>query len=787
MRRILLLVLAFPTAAAVPLTDLEAIEWEVASPGPVTLPPAGTAAYGLTLVVHPLRGFTSVPLTAVEDSGGSVVLDPPAVETRPGVERYRVNVTWRPGTFGNFTIVVDASGEKWTETLRVEPAPALLALSADAPAADWTIVLPVRHAADVPEDAPTTWAARWSDGNGTLAWEEPGPRLPFRPEDGEARPAFLLRYGPGRYEITLRAHGRWVAGESAPLALEAARATDPSSEVPIVAVVPDAPLTVALTSDTVNADGKLKRPGEELVTRVRLADGNGLAALARVTFEVLREGAVVNVTDSALPADRWARTTLDLESRFAASPMSAGPYTMRIRAWNDSGPAAAATRTFAIKAVRPDLANLTLEASSVLTDRAWTLAGSAALESKGWERPVDVDGLLQLRVYRGTTQVAWEAGAGNVTGPTPLLAPLAGAAHARSGAHGVATLPIAVTVPAGAAGSYRVNVLWSANATDIATSLASWTLVAEPAPAFTTLEAAGEPRAGSRLPVAFEVSEGALFENVTFSLLTESVNVPDRAGIVNLTVPPGLDTGSPLQLLAEVRAAGRVVSMRALDLEVANSPPEAILRAALDGVPMERLRILPGAAREVRAAIAASDANGDAPIVESLALVDWNGRVAAETSPIAREGGAEGVLDLPATLPPGAYRLVARVRDAEGATGEASLPALVGGWAGVRGYPTSLVVTGGMLVGTLRVENVGTVPIAALAADVDGAGPLSRAATLRLGAAASAEGAPLALGTPLAPGEAVELSVEVPLDPRDTPGRYAGTVRILAVPGGGSW
>lgn len=787
MRRILLFALALPTAAAVPLTDLSGMDWKVASPGPSTLPPAGAAAYGLMLVVHPLRGFTTVPLTTVEDSGGTIVLDPPAVQTRPGVERYRVNVTWRPGTFGNFTIVVDASGEKWTETLRVEPAPALLALSAGAPAADWRIVLPVRHASPVPEDAPTMWSARWSDGNGTLAWEEAGPTLPFRPENREARPEFSLRYGPGRYGIALRAHGRWVAGESAPLALDVARATDPSSDVPIVAIVPDAPLTIALMADTVNADGKLKRPGEELVTRVRLADGNGLSALARVTFEVLREGAVVNVTDSALPADRWARTTLDLENRFASSPMSAGPYTMRIRAWNDSGPAAVATRTFAIRPVRADTATVTLEASSVLTDRAWTLAGSAALGSKGWERPVDVDGILQVRVYRGTTQVAWEARAGNVTGPTPLLAPLAGSDHARSGAHGTATLPIAVTVPAGAAGSYRVNVLWSANATDTATSLASWMLVAEAAPTIGRLESAGEPRSGSQLPIAFAVTEGANFENVTFSLLTESVNVADRTGIVNLTVPAGLAAGSPLRLLAEVRAAGRVVSTRALDLEVANSPPGAILRAALDGVPMERLRILPGAGREIRVGIATFDANGDAPIVESLALLDWNGRAVAETSPIAREGGAEGVLDLPATLPPGAYRLVARVRDAEGAKGEASLPALVGGWAAVRGYPTSLVVTGGMLVGTLRVENVGTVPLTALAADVDGAGPLSRAATLRLGAASSAEGAPLALGTPLAPGEGLTLSVEVPLDPRDGPGRYAGTVRILALPGGGGW
>lgn len=794
MRRLVLLALVLSPAAAPALAqavDPPALRpqasWTTAAPPPDAAAAGEAIRYGLVLHVDPLALPRRIPVAAADDAGGALAVDPAAVETFPGRGDYPVNVTWTPARAGERVGRVAAAGVEHAARVRVEPAEALLALAAGNATADWTLPLRVAHAAAVREEAPTRWEARWTDGEAALAWNETGPSLPMDPQRSESDAAIRLRYGPGRYDLRLVVEGALVRGASPVLQVEAARAADPTGEAPVVAVVPDAPLTLALTSDTVNADGKLKRPGEVLTTRVRAADANGLASLARVTFEVLREGIAVNVTDSPLPADRWARASLDLEHRYAQSPLAPGDYVLRATAWNATGAAAAATRTFVIRPVKPDLADVTVPAGELLTADPTPVEGEARLASRAWERPRDVGGLVHVRVYRGSSQVAWEAAVANVTGLAPLVASLPVERHSSLGERGAVTLPIRVTVPAGANATYRVSVLWSANATDTPVTLASASLAAVAAPAIVRLEAEGAAVPGAPLALRYEIQPGLRYEGVTFALPNATVNVTDRAGRVELPVPAGLAAGSALRVEAVARAAGRPAVTRTLDLEVANAPPAARLVAALDGVPAPSVRILPGSARELRVTVAAWDANGDAPAVEALELRDWAGRVVAETSPIPREGGAEGVIDLPAALAGGRYAIVARLRDAAGLVAEASLPALVGGWAAVRVEATPVAVAESALRGSVTVENIGTVPLAALVVDLTGAGPLERDATVRLGATAAAEGAVLALPAPLAPGARVTIELEVPYAPSDPPGRHAGRVRVLAAPEAGGW
>ena len=250
---------------------------------------------------------------------------------------------------------------------------------------------------------------------------------------------FLPAEGAGEYAVALSMDG------SAGARLRFAVNDTGGASAVVSWEVADAPTYLNLTSDTVNADGKLKGPGEALITRARLSDGNGLADVDRLVYAATGAHGVVEAGEVA-PAWAGNATSVDVEHRFAASPLAAGAYTLLLRTEKDGASVAERSRTFAIKEVAPTLVPLTVP--EAFPDGGPAIAAEAILADKnGW----NASAAIEARVYRGSSRVD---GSG-VTVALGALAPLAD----QDGAARVA-LPLEIAFPRGwAPGSHRVSIL----------------------------------------------------------------------------------------------------------------------------------------------------------------------------------------------------------------------------------------------------------------------------------------------------------------------------------------
>lgn len=192
---------------------------------------------------------------------------------------------------------------------------------------------------------------------------------------------FLPIEGPGDYAVRL------VIGNETSPSLRFAVADGDGASRDVTITIPDAPTTLELTNDSVNADGKTKSPGEELITRATLADANGVSKHhVRYRIDDQDEGEV------AFAATANA-TKASIELRFSRFPIAAGAHRLTLVSGN-----ATATRTFIIRDVPATLENATLP--PVIPDDNRTHSFDFVVKDKnGFDHPIET------RIYRGSTRL----------------------------------------------------------------------------------------------------------------------------------------------------------------------------------------------------------------------------------------------------------------------------------------------------------------------------------------------------------------------------------------------
>ncbi|MHB8605093.1 MAG: hypothetical protein ACYDCK_07520 [Thermoplasmatota archaeon] len=268
----------------------------------------------------------------------------------------------------------------------------------------------------------------------------------------------------------------------------------------------DYPTTLAFTNDSVNSAGKTKNPGDALVTRVHLADRNGLDDVARLTFRFDRLTAIGarqpvfadNLT--ALDSGNASVVARDIEEDFTLSPLKEGAYVENVTACSRAGASVSLERAFTIANMKPFLA---AAASSTPADAAsdgpldfhMTFPVADKNLGTGPLDPTSITALdsLQVKVFRGSapvTDTTWKIALGGEAAAAPSLTvnlsttgTLSGRfPYNRSQGAGVFGIGVDVSVPTSAApGSYRASLYHLApGATALLLGSASFTVDALP-------------------------------------------------------------------------------------------------------------------------------------------------------------------------------------------------------------------------------------------------------------------------------------------------------------------
>lgn len=246
---------------------------------------------------------------------------------------------------------------------------------------------------------------------------------------------FLPAEGPGTYSVSLVADG--TRGPPLVFAPEGGGAS-----ARFAFSIEDEPTTLALTNESVNADGKAKAPGEAVVTRAVLRDGNGVGDVDGLRWRL--DSPDGTHAEDALPLEAPPEaTSAPVEHRLARSPLAAGLHRVTLLAVKDGASVAAATRTFSVRDVPPVLAPATLPVATA--GRAGALETQVHLADRnGAPNP------LEARVYRGSVRAEAQGFAATLGEPARLP---------DDEGHGRALVPLRVDVPANAtAGAYRVSL-----------------------------------------------------------------------------------------------------------------------------------------------------------------------------------------------------------------------------------------------------------------------------------------------------------------------------------------
>lgn len=258
--------------------------------------------------------------------------------------------------------------------------------------------------------------------------------------------SFLPAEGPGAYAVALVVDGT----RGAPIRFVVEEGDGGSARVSFRVV--DEPTELTLTADAVNAEGKAKSPGETVVTRATLRDGNGMGDLTGLRWRLERhDGAGAAAWEEGtlgIPGGAASNaTSVPVELRLARSPLPAGAWRVVLMAMKGDASVATAARGFTVRDVAPVGAggNLTF----ATTGRARDLAADITVADRnGAPGP----GPWEVRLYRGSTRA-------EVAGLRAHLAPEEGRRLENADGAGRTAMPLRVHVPANATmGAYRASL-----------------------------------------------------------------------------------------------------------------------------------------------------------------------------------------------------------------------------------------------------------------------------------------------------------------------------------------
>lgn len=630
---------------------------------------------------------------------------------------------------------------------RMLPALLLLALSvpippslAQAPTTEPSVVGPdadgaylLRFAVERVEAGPASLGldVLRSNGEGDLATTRELDARSLAAGTNDVEVSFLPAEGPGRYAVTLRADG--VAVGSVAFDVDDAGATGN-----VAFDVPDEPTYLNLTSDEVNAANKTKSPGETLVTRAKLADGNGLGDVRAVTWKV--EGPSF-LESGALPV------ASDLELRYDRAPLPAGDYRLTLRAARGETTLATADRTFRIREVAPTFVSGTLE--DVTPDENVTQATAIVLADRNGFPTAP----LETRVYRGSTR-AEGGGFAATLGAFSSLADANGSARA--------AVPLTLTVPARAApGAYRASIYADGSL------LASLPFQVLDLPRLASVDATTD--GGSLLLTLRGSGDGTLRAQLDGA--EASASFVNGSGVLRLD-PSQRNATLAWNVSLHARADGPPLETRS-----------GLWSAPYDGPALSitalHARRLPAAWR------IDADGTGVAGATATVSFTRWDG--AEEARLAARVDGERLRVDGPADLPAGRYtgRLV--LTWANGTASETTWTFDAGPWvqlslgeATVTGRVARVPIAndGGLVVRRIVVE---AEPAANLSLEIGNATLVPKFGAASGSASGAGAGAPRAAfsGFALAPGEEAVLRVELPGGPLAS-GRHDVRLRVLA-------
>lgn len=441
------------------------------------------------------------------------------------------------------------------------------------------------------------------------------------------------------------------------------------AETALIYDVPDAPTVLSFTSDSVNADGKTKAPGEALITRIRVADENGLGDVHDLSFTVERADgtpiARANRTD--VLAGNATQTSLVIEDRFARAPLSAGEYRVNVTAASLSG-TLSAVRTFRIQQSKPVF--VAAEAPAVPVVAGGVANVTFTLGDKNGAVTAEF-GEIAVRVLRGSSAQGWNA---------TLSAP---AARGERDGLALADVLLQVEIPRTASAAlYRVAIL--SNGATLGSANLTVREPTLPAIKFGNVTTAAR---GGVARIQLAITGFSTVPTIAFELWSEQGRVDN--GTSRLTLADGalrvnssdLPAG-PYRIVATATASGE--SARAdTEIVVASwsrlriSPAQRLERegsslvAAVDLVNEGNLDLgklavrvfAEGSRRALEAALANATIELSTPhgaIVQDLA----NARAVLEATPVLR-AGERGVLRLivpdPGPMPAGTYEVKLRV------------------------------------------------------------------------------------------------------------------------------
>ena len=545
--------------------------------------------------------------------------------------------------------------------------------------------------------------------------------------------SFLPAEGPGDYEGRLVLDGV----ESAPLSFRVESGAGASTRVTFE--VPDAPTWLNLTSDSVNADGKSKLPGDAVVTRATLEDDNGVADVERVAWRVAHEGALVAEGDATVTAT--SARGADVEATVALSPLATGNHTLTLLAMRGGDLLAHVTRTFVVRDVAPVLLDAPTLALASVEDVA-TIADALVGDRNGF----GTTPAFEVRTYRGSSR-AEDAGVTATVGASRALPPADG--------YGRLALPVNVSVANGTVpGAYRVNVYADG------VRLGAIALDVLPPPTLASVTLAQDEDGALTL-----VANGTGLGHVTLALDDgRRATSPFHDGaIMQVTA-----TNGTVHWRVELRAheGGRVLDAR-----------EGTWARA---VPAFEVDAPASAARLPAAWVVRAPGWDVAQANATLEVLRWDGTPADGVTATWQRGRVR--VNGPADLEPGRYEVRAHVAWPNGTSAPLSWHFEAGPWVrfalgapAVSGREASvpLVNDGGVMLGALVVETSPRVAEASLAL------PDGRVVT------GEARGNRWMLSaTGLAPGETATLRVRLDDAPRRA-GPVDLSLRVLALPGGG--
>lgn len=773
-----------------------------------------------------------VDVNATLDSGEPATVTPSVVVLAAGAGSANATVAFTPGRLGPLQLHLQGAWQTLpgkanltlATTVRKDDL-AVEGLAADAP--DASLKLPLHatlrsghHAAE-----PLAWrleAEHWPvNGTEPLRWVAAQGTGTASPAGVPLELAFLARYGSGSYDLRLHAGGARLADAEAAIKVAVPDVRRDAGEVNFSLEVEEHPTTLHLASDTVNADGKAKTPGNAVITRVVVGDLNGLADVASLTFTYVREepqGPVpiaTRVVEGLGPG-----LTAAVEDRFDLAPLKDAAYRCIVTAQGTG--TARVERTFVILDVQPDAA-LRLANTSFLPARPGVLHGTLVVRDGNFGTgPLDGGDVrelenLTLLLYKGSTRVSeagWSVAAAGAAGPAPLALDLA-PEGSRSTRHayrvadgkGQLELPVEVRIPEGAAaGSYRLSVADDA-------TLASAPFNVTALPRITRLTPGPAALPGAALALQVQVAPArdvaALAVRLPWGATVRAERPPgnddawDWNATIEVPLPWDDEAAGNLTALADLgdgrvvlSPAGAPVNARSLALPVANAPPTLDASLRIGGVAVGRSAwVHPHSADELQLEARATDANARTPdLRDELGLLrvevqDWRAQK------VAVEGDGERAPDAaPAPLRPrglaaGRYTIVVTAKDDDGAAATQALQLNVGtnfrldilGNGSVAFAPSP----DGNLTANLSVRASGNAPAASLAILAEGLPPGAATAARLVLANGTILDAPLRDGFArfeapelLSPGHTAELRLRVDARQGIAAGTYAGRIVI---------